>query len=444
MAKMSSRAKRTLRTSSLAAIAAATALALASCSGAAAPGASVAVPTDAGAVTGELNILVSSAKGSDEGFKAVNDAFAAKFPNVKVNFTSVPNENYNQARTSRLTAGSIDVGLAGPKELPSYVPAANMGDDARLADAGGFVDLTDQAFMKKFIPSVLEKIAYKGKNYTVPTGLSYYSGLTYNKKIFADNGLTPPTTWDEFVTLCEALKAKGITPISIGGKDTGGIVMLSVVQSLYPTAQAKQDLAKSLYEHSAKLDEGKQLEVLQKVEQIYTYGQKNFAGSNYSQMTSEFLTGKAAMISDGTWNVGSLREADKVDFGYFPLPASNNAADNAFLGGKVELTLAVPSNAKNKPAAMAWLAAFADNYKVFNEKAGFAPAQTGVEGDPFYTEIEKYTKNFEPAWDTIWIANTKAGPAAALPFNWTGLKPMGQSDAQAAAAAAQKDWEAGK
>ena len=67
------------------------------------------------------------------------------------------------------------------------------------------------------------------------------------------------------------------------------------------------------------------------------------------------------------------RPADKVDFGYFPLPASDNAADNAVLGGKVELTLAVPSNAKNKAAAMAWLAFFADNYKLFNDKAGFAP-----------------------------------------------------------------------
>lgn len=57
--------------------------------------------------------------------------------------------------------------------------------------------------------------------------------------------------------------------------------------------------------------------MLKKVQQIYTYGQPNFAGSNYNQMTSEFLTGKAAMISDGTWNVGSLREADQVDFGTF-------------------------------------------------------------------------------------------------------------------------------
>lgn len=48
-------------------------------------------------ITGELNILVSSASGSDAGFKAVNEAFAGH-PDVKINFTAVPNENYNQAR----------------------------------------------------------------------------------------------------------------------------------------------------------------------------------------------------------------------------------------------------------------------------------------------------------------------------------------------------------
>ena len=420
-----------------------TALALAGCSGGA-PANSASVPTAAEQVTGELNVLVSSASGSDAGFKAVNAAFAQKYPQVKVNFAAVPNENYNQARSSRLTAGTIDVGLAGPKELPSYVPESNKGDDARLADAGGFVDLTDQPFMKKFSASVLDKIKYAGKNYTVPTGLSYYSGLTYNKKIFSDNNLKVPTTWGEFLTLCQTLKGKGITPISIGGKDTAGIVMLSVVQSLYPTAQNKQDLAKALYEGTAALNTDKQLEVLQKVQQLYGFGQANFAGSTYNQMTSDFLSGKAAMISDGTWNVGSLREADKVDFGYFPLPASDNAADNAVLGGKVELTLAVPSNAKNKAAAMAWLAFFSDNYKLFNDKAGFAPAQEGVAGDPFYAGIAQYTKTFEPAWDTVWIPNTKAGQAASLPFNWPGVKPMGESDAKGAADEAQKDWEAGK
>ncbi|HVK45112.1 MAG TPA: extracellular solute-binding protein, partial [Micropruina sp.] len=272
-----------------------TALALAGCSGGA-PANSASVPTAAEQVTGELNVLVSSASGSDAGFKAVNQAFAAKYPDVKVNFTAVPNENYNQARSSRLTAGTIDVGLAGPKELPSYVPESNKGDDARLADAGGFVDLTDQAFMKKFNPSVLDKIKYAGRNYTVPTGLSYYSGLNYNKKIFADNNIQIPKTWDELLAVCQQLKAKGITPISIGGKDTAGVMTLGVVQSLYPTAQSKQDLAKGLYEYTVALNTDKQVEVLQKVEKLYSFGQSNFAGSNYNDMTSQFLNGKAAMI----------------------------------------------------------------------------------------------------------------------------------------------------
>ncbi len=30
-------------------------------------------------------------------------------------------------------------------------------------------------------------------------------------------------------------------------------------------------------------------------------------------------------------------------------------------------------------------------------------------------------RTFEPAWDTIWIANTKAGQAAARPFNWEAV-----------------------
>jgi len=346
-------------------------------------------PTPKGSATGTLNIVVSSATGSDAGFQAVNKAFVAKYPGVKINFTAVPNENYAQAHSSRLTAGSIDVGLAGPKELPSYVPATNEGDDARLADQGGYVDLTNQPFMKKYIPTVLDEIKYKGKNYTVPTGLSYYSGMFYNKKIFADNGIKIPTTWTELLAACEALKAKNIVPLGIGGKDSAGLNMLGVVQSLYPTAQDKEDLAKNLYGGTAKLNEGKQLQVLQNVDKLYSYAEPNFAGVSYATMTSDFVNGKFAMMSDGTWNTTTLQQAggSKLDFGYFPLPASDNAADNKFLGGKVELTLAIPSNAKNKDAAIEYLSFFTDNYQLFDDQAGFALSVVAASRNKIYTEI---------------------------------------------------------
>ncbi|HEX8970927.1 ABC transporter substrate-binding protein [Oryzihumus sp.] len=402
-------------------------------------------PTPDGKPKGTLNILVSSATGSDAGFQAVNKAFMAKYPSVKVNFSSVPNENYAQAHASRLTAGSIDVGLAGPVQLPSYVPSSNEGDDARMADQGGYLDLTSQPFMKKFNPTVLDQIKYKGKNYTVPTGLSYYSGMFYNKKIFAENGIQVPTTWTELMAACQKLKAKGIVPLGIGGKDSAGLNMLGVVQTLYPTAQAKEDLAKGLYAGSVKLDQGKQLEVLQKVQQLYSYAEPNFAGVSYPTMTADFVNGKFAMMSDGTWNTTTIQQAggSKLDFGYFPLPASDNAADNKYLGGKVELTLAIPSNAKNRTAAIDYLDFFTNNYQLFDDKAGFAPSVEGAKSNPFYAQIAQYTGTFQPAWDTIWIANTKAGPNAQLPFNWAGIAPMGSSDAKGAAEASQKDWQAG-
>jgi raffinose/stachyose/melibiose transport system substrate-binding protein len=267
----------------------------------------------------------------------------------------------------------------------------------------------------------------------------------YSKKIFKDNGINVPTTWAEFTAACDALKAKNITPIGIAGKDTAGVATLGIVQSVYPAKTDKDALAKGLYDGSVKLNEGKQLEVLTKLQTLYGYAEPNFAGVNYTTMTADFVNGKFAMIADGTWDVTALQKAggSTFDFGYFPLPASDNAADNKALGGKVELSLAIPSNAKNPQAAVGWMDFFTKNYALFDDQAGFAPSVTGAKSNDFYTSIADNTSSFSPAWDTIWIVNTKAGPAASVPFNWAGVSPMGSQDAMAAAGAAQKDWAAG-
>ena len=197
---------------------------------------------------------------------------------MKVNFTAVPNENYNQARSSRLSAGTIDVGLAGPKELPSYVPESNKGDDARLADAGGFVDLTDQAFMKKFSASVLDKIKYAGNNYTVPTGLSYYSGLTYNKKIFADNNIQIPTTWDEFLAVCQHAQGQGNHADLDRRQGHRGHHDAQRGAEPVPDGAEQAGSGQGPLRGTVALNTDKQVEVLQKVEKLYGFGQSNFAG----------------------------------------------------------------------------------------------------------------------------------------------------------------------
>lgn len=65
---------------------------------------------------------------------------------------------------------------------------------------------------------------YGGKLYAMPL---YVIGQPFclNKKLFAQAGLdptAPPKTWDQFLAACKTLKAKGITPLAIGNKDTFG------------------------------------------------------------------------------------------------------------------------------------------------------------------------------------------------------------------------------
>jgi len=402
----------------------------------------------AGDIKGDLHILVSSADASDAAFRAINEAFSAKYPDVKVDFSSVPNDSYPATKSSRLTANNVDIFVVKSLvEVPEYAKGSE-SDDALLAEGGGLVDLTNEPFMKDYTPSVLQAQAFKGKQYMVPTGLSYSTGVYYNKKIFSDNGIDVPTTWDELVAACDKLEKAGVTPFGIGGKDEwpAGLLMLGSVASLYPTLDDKQQLAKDLWEQKVKLtDEGPQ-GVLEKVAKIYSYAQKNFAGTGYDQIPAEFAKGDFAMTADGTWNEPTIAAAvgDKFDIGYFPFPGSDNADDNKFLNGKIELQLAVSAGSKNKDAALAWLGFFSDpaNYKTFVAKSGFSSAEPNIPATDFLDSIADYTSTYQPAWDQVWTANNKAGSQAVYPFNYPAIAPMGKDDAAGAAAAAETDWSA--
>jgi raffinose/stachyose/melibiose transport system substrate-binding protein len=398
--------------------------------------------------SGKLQILVSSSDATDAGFRAINDAFEKAYPKVDVVFSTVSNDNYPATKSSRLTAGNLDLFVVkGLMETPSYAKDAAT-DDARLAKAGGLVDLTKEPFLKQYTPSLLKAQAIDGKQFAVPTGVSYYTGVFYNKKIFADNGLTVPTTWSELTRVVDALKAKGITPFGLGGKDSwpAGLPMLASVASLYPTAADKQQLAQDLWTNKAKLTDPTEVKVLEQTEYVLKNAQQGAAGADYTSIPSGFAAGSFAMTVDGTWDQPTLDAAvgGTFDYGYFPFPGSDTAADNALLNGKTELQLAVPTSAKNKPAALAWLKFFTDkkNYELFLQKSGFSSAQPDVSTSAFLQSIGEYTKSYEPAWDQVWFANNKAGQDAVFPFNYPALTPLGSDSPQQAAEAAQKAWSA--
>lgn len=70
-----------------------------------------------------------------------------------------------------------------------------------------------------FEPNSLSTVTYSDIDgiYGIPLEM-FATGVYYNKTIFEENGLEPPTTISEFEEVCDALLEKGIQPMTIGDK----------------------------------------------------------------------------------------------------------------------------------------------------------------------------------------------------------------------------------
>ncbi|MCW5953854.1 MAG: extracellular solute-binding protein, partial [Propionibacteriaceae bacterium] len=117
-------------------------VALAACSGPTGPSSGPASP---GGAPAEINIIAPSNAPSDAGFQAVTDAFNAANPDIKATYTPVT--DYDTTRAAQLTAGTVDIFVCFPRQPKEFTGEA-ASEDTLMAQAGQFVDLTDEPFMR--------------------------------------------------------------------------------------------------------------------------------------------------------------------------------------------------------------------------------------------------------------------------------------------------------
>ncbi|MDD9948648.1 MAG: extracellular solute-binding protein, partial [candidate division Zixibacteria bacterium] len=78
----------------------------------------------------------------------------------------------------------------------------------------------DRTWRESFLPGTLAQYTHEGKTYGVPLMASAYA-VWYNKNMFEENGWEPATTWEEFLELCEEIKAAGMWPLAFQGRYPG-------------------------------------------------------------------------------------------------------------------------------------------------------------------------------------------------------------------------------
>lgn len=181
-------------------------------------------------------------------------------------------------------------------------------------------------------------------------------GVVYNKQIFADLGLSIPTSYEQFLAICEKIKASGITPVFMPYKDAWAA-------NIWPAAAFADFVAKNDPTFFEELNSNKKKwsdipefkTFLEQQYEVYTKGYTNtdVLSDSYDMAVGKFLNKEVAMMFMGDWLIEGVAQQDpSMELGVFPIPSSDDAKLGASpLGGQ----LFIPKKAKHLQEAKQFL-----------------------------------------------------------------------------------------
>ncbi len=410
------------------------ALLLAACGGSttpAAPAGDAAPAAPAEKVT--LRVLVHQNPPMVEFMNSFNEQFQAKYPNITVDMAVVNASELSTVTQTRLTANDVDViDLFGfSNQAQPYMKNVTPPNWQTLIDAGLLMDITDQPFIKNYDPAAIKDAGtYQDKVYQVNLGRVSYSGVYYNKDLFAANNVAVPTTWSELVAACETFKQANISCMTAGGKDGWPIFVgaYGLIGAMYPD---QANLVEGLWTGSTTWNDSKALEMWSRM-QVYARDMMESGASGIAgdAAPGRFASGEVAMFPGGTWYASAIDAAQPgFKWGYIPFPGSDNPEENKFLFGKYDQGWAIAAKTPNKDAAVQYLTEFSEpaNYQAFANAVGFIPTQPGATLDsPIGAEVAPFLANFRVGYEQYWVAPKGAGEYA-NPFA-SYFKPFGTYD----------------
>lgn len=285
---------------------------------------------NAGDIT--LTMMVSgTAYENDFETEQLPNLIKEKWPNVTLEVTKLPDDNYYTSLKTKLASGECpDIILT----QPMY---AGQNSCYSMAEAGYLTPLNDLDAVEG--RQDLSSVTYKGDIMTLSNSISIL-GCYYNKDLFAQVGITAePQSWDEFLEDCKKLQDAGIQPIVMGDKDQYvlqfGLYQLAAneIYSKNPDYDTQLRTGDTSF-----TDEGTWDTVLEMYKTLYDNNYIDASqslGYGASQAITDFIDGKAARTFDGSFNATALTAegaAGAFERGYFPIPGQSGVYTATCLG----------------------------------------------------------------------------------------------------------------
>ncbi|WP_201008478.1 ABC transporter substrate-binding protein [Paenibacillus glycanilyticus] len=282
--------------------------------------------------------------------------FHEKYPDATVEIEAI--KDYDQTTKIRMASNeladiSLIPGTVKNSDLPNfYLPLDDLG-------------LNDRIYFK-------DNRSQDGKLYGISSG-SAAMGVTYNKKAFAQAGITEvPKTLDELYAAAEKLKAAGIIPLATNFKDKWPLYGWDQEAFIFANDPSLHNTMATQNEPFAV--DGPHWQAFSILKKMVNSGyvEKDLMSTNWEGSKKDVASGKIAMFLLGNWVVPQVVDngAAAEDVGFFPLPLDNSGDAKVILAS--DYYYGIDKNSENPETAKAFLK-FLIEESGYDDYAGFIP-----------------------------------------------------------------------
>ena len=244
-------------------------------------------------------------------YTAIFDVYEKAHPGTTVDFKSFKNTEYNLILTT---------GLAGAKG-PDVAQVRSYGQLQPTIASKSLMPLDDVVDLSSWDANVVKSAKGKedGKLYAVPLAQQTLQ-MFYNMDVFAKYGLTPPTTWAEFLAVNAKLKKAGVTPMAVGAKDAWTLPMLH--QVLAAPRFGGSEFETAVTTGKTTFEDPNWVASVDVVNKLKPYLPDSAVGVAYTDAQILFTSGKAAMFPGGSFELGFFQKQNPdLKMGVFEVPA---------------------------------------------------------------------------------------------------------------------------
>lgn len=270
------------------------------------------------------------------------------------------------------------------------------------------VDGSDKTVGEIANPDILKAVMVGGHNYLLSANMNI-GGMYYDKAMFDAHGWTVPTTWDEFIALCEEIKTTtDIAPIAYPGMYPYYFdcflnpQILSLGNGL-ETMKDYNNVVEGFWVSEPVKAAAERVEYMRD----HGYFLENMIGLSHTEVQMEFINGKVAMICCGSWleNEMAGNWPDGFDLHFMVTPSAAAPEDEKFVQLSGHL-ICFPTDAANKEWNEDFVAAY------YSEESAVRVAkECGTVISPSYVAENEEIRNSLPASvvETFTMVNENTG-----------------------------------